>query len=252
MQYEWRQSVKRAGLPVLSDVQPEKAQYRSVYGFPSSTQDRITTQGHMKNLEGMMLYSDMLLIDIDDADNVEAALNILKELGIGYSKWTTGNRGVHIHIPIIPMTGVNVIYSQKHWLQSVGLWSLIDSSIYRPAGQFRAPGARHLKTGGIKTKLKDNTGKLLEIRMLKPPPVVHTDWELETSTPTKEFDFYMNLLSYRSMGGRHPHMYILWMSGKKAGLDREELEDCIRWWNHTCTDLPHSDISITRKIKGFP
>ena len=251
MLYEWRSTVVRKGPPNLQEVQPADAQFRSLYGFPTPTASVIQRQSHMKNLEGRMLYSDMMLIDIDDPDNIPAALKVLDNLGIEYSVWTTGHRGIHIHCPITPMTGVNVVYSQRQWLKSVGLWDLVDTSIYRPAGQFRAPGAIHRKTKQPKQRLRDVPGKLLTIRMLMPPPVVHTDWELEDTDPSKLFDFFMNLLANRGAGGRHMHMYILFKSGRRAGLKRDEVEDCIRWWNGTMTDMPHSELAVEKKLKGF-
>ncbi len=251
MKYEWRETLVRKGPPILSDTATGNAQFRSVYGFPPVTEKLIVAQKHMKNLDGKMLYSDTLLIDIDKQEHVAKAKSLLRELGIGYEVWTTGNRGCHVHIPIQPMVGVNVIYSQKHWLKSVGLWDLIDTTIYRPAGQFRAAGAVHRTTKEIKRRLSVQQGRLLEIRMLAPPPIVHTDWELEETSPTKLFDFFMNLLARRDMGGRHMHMYILFKSGQKAGLPREEIEDCIRWWNQTMAEVPHRDDAVERKLRGF-
>ena len=194
----------------------------------------------------------LILIDIDKSENVEKVKSLIDNLGIGYEIWTTGNRGCHIHIPIKPMLGVNVVYSQKHWLESVGLWALVDRSIYRPAGLFRAAGAVHSLTKKTKRMLSAHKGKLLEIRMLVPPPVTeNNDWDLEETDPSRLFNFFMNLLACRDMGDRHTHMYILFKSGQSAGLPRDEIEDCIRWWNQTMTEMPHRDDAVERKLKGF-
>lgn len=252
MMYEWRTQVKRVGLPVLAEIAPPNAQFRSVYSFPEATTRKIIKQKSMKNLDGCMVSSDTVLIDVDKEENVAPARKILEALGIVVHEYTTGNRGVHWHLPVKTMTGVNVIYSQKQWLKSIGLWSLIDTSIYRPAGQFRAIGATHTKTGRLKALVSTFGTKALEIRLLLPPPVtVKPTWLLEEGTPETVFEFYMNLLSYRGMGGRHPHIYILFKSGQKAGLGRAELEECIHWWNNRMTEEPHSHRAVEQKLKGI-
>lgn len=252
MLYEWRKKVVRGGPPVLAPTRPEGAQFRSVYAFPTDTVQIIQRQQSMKNLNGKMVASDTLLIDVDDAQNVDTCRDILIRLGIKFQEFTTGNRGRHWHIPIDRMIGVNVIYSQTQWLKSVGLWDMIDTSIYRPAGQFRCIGAKHRKTGELKRLVKEYDGKLLHITTLTPPPVVvKHDWICEEGTPEAEFDFFMNVLAERGEGRRHMHMYITFQSGKQAGLERAEIEDCIRWWNRRMTYTPHSDQMIDKKLRGF-
>ena len=223
MLYEWRETVQRKGPPVLkkksSQRRPSSDRYmdfRQILPVSSST------SGNLKNLNGRVLYSDMLLIDIDKEENKEPALKIMDDLGLHYTVWTTGNRGIHCHVYIKPMQGVNVVYSQQHWLKSVGLWQYIDNSIYRPSGQFRAPGATHSKTNKVKRILREVEGRQLEIKMLAPPPVSTKPWDLEESTPTRLFDFYMNLLSYRGTGGQtpsHVHSVCVWTQGR-AGQGR--------------------------------
>jgi hypothetical protein len=252
MMYEWRTQVKRVGPPILAPSAPSGAQFRSVYAFPETTVRKITKQNSMKDLDGCMVTSDTVLIDVDKEENVGPARKILEKLGIVVHEYTTGNRGVHWHLPVEVMTGVNVIYSQKQWLKSVGLWSLIDTSIYRPAGQFRAIGATHSKTGRVKALVGMFGTTTLKIKLLLPPPVTaSSSWLLEEGTPETVFAFYMNLLSYRGMGGRHPHIYILFKSGQKAGLDRGEIEECIHWWNNRMTEEPHSHRAVEQKLKGI-
>lgn len=253
MIYEWRKKLVRGGPPVLSSTKPEGAQFRSVYAFPTTTVSIIQRQQSMKNLNGKMVASDTLLIDVDDSTHVDTCRDILLQLGIGFQEYTTGNRGCHFEIPIIPMMGVNVIYSQIQWLKSVGLWDMIDTSIYKPAGQFRCIGAKHRKTGQFKRLVQEYKGpKILEITTLSPPPVVvKNDWLCEEGTPESEFDFFMNVLAERGEGKRHPHMYITFQAGKAAGLERAEIEDCIRWWNQHMTYVPHTDQAIEKKLRSF-
>ena len=250
--FEWRSTVTRVGPPVLAATRPEGANYRSMFAYPSSTAELIRKQGNMKNLDGKMVYCDTILIDIDKEEHVQEVHNIIESLGYGYTMYTTGNRGRHYHIPIKPIQGVNVVYSVKHWLQSVGLWNLIDNSVYRPAGQFRAIGAKHQRTGKLKQAIgSKQSDKILSIALLSPPPVARPLWQLQEGTPESKFNFYLNLLAERGCGQRHQHMYIVFKSAQQAGLDRETAEDCVRWWNATFAETPHSDAAVERKLKGM-
>lgn len=251
MLYEWRSQVARFGPPKLAEQKPEGAQFRSVFGFPRETANIIERQQSMKNLNGKMLYSDTILVDVDNEAHVDKVVDILNGLHVNYQVCDTGNRGRHFHIPIEPLEGVNVVYSIKHWLQSVGLWPLIDTSIYRPAGQFRAVGAVHRKTGRVKRVTDNVEGRKPALKMLTPPPITKPLWQLEEGTPDTIFNFFMNILAERDCGQRHPHLYIIFKSGQSAGYSREEVEECAHWWNQVWTTVPHSYEAVERKLKGM-
>ena len=125
---EWRTGLQRNGPPNLQPSQPPGSQFQSVYWFPHATAMRIQAQGNMKNLEGLDLWTDTLLVDIDQPENIPPALEILRDIGCGWEMWTTGNRGAHFHIPHNPLEGTDVIYSQIQWMKSVGLWLYVFPS----------------------------------------------------------------------------------------------------------------------------
>jgi hypothetical protein len=248
---EYRKKTIRPHKPILLEG-PGRVQYnfQSIYKFPETTADFIKTNGNTKNLKGMPVFSDKLFIDIDEDKNVNEALKIIKDLNIAYSVWNTGGRGRHIHINIQPMSGVNVVYSQRLWLEQVGLWELIDTSIYREGGIIRTPGAVHQRTGGVMVCEEQHEGTTLTIRTLTPPPVVHSVARQVTGSVSAEFDFFMNLLAKKDCGLRHTHMYILWNRGIEAGYSEEEVADAIHWWNNR-QDQPHTYAVVEQKLKGF-
>ena len=248
IKYEYRDAVARFGEPILEPNASRQYSFRSVFGYPEETVQFIQSNGNTQGLKGKLVYCDTVLIDIDEEENVEQVLHIISDLGIGNTVWNTGNRGVHLHIPIEPITGVNVVYSVTEWLKGIGVWSLIDSSIYREGGQFRVPGATHTKTGRVKVLETEVDGTVPTVTLLVPPPVAPRN---DLVTDGDPLEFYLNLLQRRGEGGRHMHLFILWQSGRAMGLDRDELESALHWWNDTKTDTPHTSSMMAKKLKGF-
>lgn len=248
IQYEYRDSVVRSGSPVLREVADRQYSFRSCFGYPEETAQYIETNGNTKGLSGKVVYCDMILIDVDEEGNVDAVKELVSNMGLGYSLWTTGNRGIHIHIPIDSVEGVNVPYSITEWLRGAGLWSLIDTTIYKAGSQFRVPEAIHDNTGLAKTLTKEVAGSTPTVPLLVPPPTVQRNDLVVDGDP---YDFYSNLLQSRGEGGRHMHMFILWQAGRAAGLDRETVLEWIRWWNDNKAETPHTESMLAKKFGSF-
>jgi hypothetical protein len=245
--YETRSQVARFGAPVLGNKNDNN--YRSFFGFPSSTQDLIKKQGHVKNLDDQELYCDEILIDIDDSTSVDAVLAAIKKSGFAHTVFTTGNRGCHVSIPIEPVQSKHLVYSVKLFVKGLGIWNLIDTSVFRAAGQFRAVGAKHEKTGKQKSALYAVEGSIPKLRIVVPPPVAHTRLDVNHEpTEQDKFQLYMNMLAARDPGARTPHFYILFKSCIRAGLDNPS--EIILWWNSTQKE-PHPDKYVINKIRGF-
>jgi len=245
--YEIRETVARVGAPVLGDKNDNN--YRSFFGFPQSTQALIKKQGHVKNLDGQELYCDEVLVDVDDNTSIDATLAAIKKSGYAHTVYTTGNRGCHISIPIEPIQHRQLVYSVKQFVKSLGIWEYIDTSVFRAAGQFRAVGARHEKTGKHKSELYKVEGTVPKIRILTPPPMTHTKINVNHEpTEQDKYQLYINMLAAREPGARTPHFYILWRSCIRAGV--ENPSEIILWWNRTQKE-PHTDSYVTNKIRGF-
>lgn len=249
--YEWRKKTRRYGPPELHPKDTDGYNFHSTYGYPESTADIIREQGNTRNLKGKAVYSDTLYIDVDKDDHVDSVRSRLEELSVPFAEFNTGNRGRHFHIGIVPTEGTNVIYSQIQWLKDNDLWGLIDQTIYKETGQFRAIGAIHQKTGKVKELVDLHyVDKLLAIPMLTPPPVIVPDTPVDDGDAESRKNYFMNLMAVRDEGGRHGHMYILWRSGLSAGFDRETIKDSIRRWNEQQPN-PHTNYMVEQKLKGF-
>ena len=249
---EYRFEVMRKGSPVLEETPSVQYNFQSTFGYPEETARHIKDNNNTKDLKGKAVHSDTLFIDIDESANIDDACSILRKLGVGHEIWSTGNRGCHIHIPIKEMVGTKVVYSQTTWLKDVGLWPLVDTSIYREGGQFRVPGALHQKTGKPKVKTGTIEGTKLRIKTLTPPPIAPRYFEdvSTTASPSAVFDYMMNLLAKRSEGGRHQHMFILWCRGREAGYSVDQIHGDILAWNDR-QDLPHPTHIVQAKLRGF-
>ncbi len=250
IQYEWRMETCRKGLPQLMETPNQQYVFRSLYGYDRNVAAQINKNGNTKGLKGLPVYSGMLIIDCDTDEQAEAAGQRLSELEVLHEIWETGNRGRHFHIPIVPMYGTNVVWSQKMWLQDSGLWDTVDRSIYIECGQIRVPGAPHLKTGRIKRQLLSVPGNLLEIPIRVPPPSTRATPVVVESVESR-MEFYRNLFYRRGTGSRYPHLYILWQRGLAAGETHEEILESLLWWNEHFANPPHCPSYITSKVKGF-
>jgi len=255
---EVRDHCDRVGVPKLISIEglenkDHNTNFRSTYMFDGKVAGSIQENGHTRGLKGKSVASNVLFIDVDEDENVDKVETILRLMVTRYGRYTTGNRGKHFHIPIEWMEGTNVIYSQIKWLKSVGLWELIDHSIYREGGQYRRVGAIHAKTGKRKEheityKTLDSTP--LQIPTLVAPPEVVEPFSVAEGDSTNMQIFLMNCMQKRNEGGRHSHMYILWQSGKAAGLDKETITEMTLWWNYQ-QDTPHRSSVVEDKLRRF-
>ena len=251
--YEYRETTKRKGDPLLRTGDMDgrgKFNFRSLYGYPSETSEFIRKNGNTRNLKGKPVFSDVLLIDVDNEVFVDEVRQMLIYGNIAFTEYSTGNRGRHFHVNIEPMQGEHVIYSQVQWLKGMDLWDKIDTSVYREGGQFRCIGAIHQKTKKIKTSCGGTCGSAIKIPKVVPPPVVQTNYEIGEGTEEDQQTFLMNLLIRRGEGQRHMHIFILWRSGLKAGYDPEIVKDAIRVWNRA-QDIPHEEEVLESKLRSM-
>ena len=251
IKYEYRTEKYRRGSPLLLNNPVRQFRYRSLYGYGVDTVHSINTQGNTRGLTGQPLYSDCIVIDCDTSDEAEGTQVILNEEGLAYSRWMTGNRGCHFHIPIEPMWGTNVIWSQTCWLKDIGVWDIIDTSIYRANGQIRVPGAIHEKTGNPKVMVEEVKGIKPDVPELVAPPLPTVSTEVIEGTPEARNEYHRNLMYKRSEGGRHTHMFVLWNRGKSAGYDHEDIREDIRWWNDMMAQPSHTTSAVETKLRGF-
>jgi hypothetical protein len=250
--HEVRKEVKRVGEPIVVEVgeivPPSEYNFRSTFDWPESIANFVKNTGRTAGLKGQPVSCAEIFIDIDEEDSVLEAKEIMLNLGIEFDEYRTGNRGIHFHIPLEErITGTNVIYTVTSWIKDVGLWHLVDTSVYREAGLFRMETATHQKTGKPKVLVEEHYGKRLRLELKDKPPIQETEVIAENGT---KYNFFLNLLQKRSEGGRHMHMFICHSAGRSAGIDKPTIDQAIKEWNRRL-DNPHPERVVEQKLKGF-
>lgn len=225
---EVRARLKRVGLPKLVPLEDvyQHTGFRSVFAYPPDVADTIMQQGSTQGLQGRTVYSDELFVDFDkDTDDISDLLGALWDDQIHHSVWTTGNRGVHVHIAIEPMLGPMVPQSQQAWVRKN--YATADASIYIHSGIVRLPGTTHAKTGLPKQKVQAiKSDNRLEIPMLTPPPAL-----VSTEATRVVGTFHQHLLRTKREGGRRQYVWHLATLAAMEGLDLATACKSIMWWN---------------------
>lgn len=148
----------------VDEVSLEKMRgFRSMYLFPKDAVDFMTKNESVGGIARYPVYSDTLFVDFDSGDgSSETFESILSTQNYAYTLYNSGKKGVHFHVPIVPMFHPDVPHSQKMWMSSLGLNS-VDLSIYRHTGLFRLPGTIHKDTGRKKELVRQEQGNKLSI-----------------------------------------------------------------------------------------
>ncbi len=223
---EVRPEIKRVGPPVLVPLANayEHVGFRSVYAYGHALAQHILATGTTRGMQQQSVYSDELFVDFDHSQGEDFLLHLYDE-GIQHSVWTTGNRGVHVHVAIEPMEGVAVPDSQAAWVKGNVVGA--DPSFYIHGGQWRLPGTVHAKTGRLKTKHHELTGRRLEIPLVT-PRVAALDGSGLAPTPGR---FYQHILRTKTAGGRRQYAWHLATLAWQEGLKYEVALRSILWWN---------------------
>jgi hypothetical protein len=224
------------------------ANFRSVFGYPAEAQKHIEETGAIIGVKNFPVHSSLLFIDVDEETHLDEIERIIAATGVGYSVWTTGNRGLHFHIDMEPITSIHLPYSQAEYIRSLGLSDKVDMSLYRHHSIVRTPGAIHVTTGKVKELLRQVDGPMLKINLIEEPEPEFENHEAGDAESIRRFK--RNLIQKRSVGGRHMHLYILFESGMKAGHDADTVLDWLYWWNNHQSQ-PHPDDAVYSKWKGF-
>lgn len=248
--YEWRQNLQRPkDVPPALSLEPiEGANFRSVYAFPPETAAVIKRNESVGGLWNHSVRATHLFVDVDEDEHVETVERKIAALGVGFSRWTTGNRGAHFHIDTEAINHPHLPYSQAEFIRSLDLQELVDMSIYRHHSIFRVPGAIHQDTKQLKECLYYVDGPVLSIPIVIEPEPEYT--HIEEGTEEAIRTFKRNLLQRRGVGRRHTHLFILFETGINAGHDIDTVLEYLYWWNAQ-QKTPHSEDTIYRKWKGF-
>ena len=233
---EIRPTVTRTGKPKLVPYNDRHKYtgFTSVYGFLEEAVKSIEGSRSTRGLGRTPVYSDILYVDFDD--NEEAAVkfraDIIRIYDCEYKMYHSGGRSIHFHIPIEPMYGINVPFSQKTWMENIAPEA--DMSIYRHSGLYRLPGTYHSKNPGKKKELLDEReGRKIRIENRPRAAVPTIDDEVEEKGEEYFHMILGKLLNTQiSEGGRHPHAYKIAMAGRTSGKSKDYTRRLLGMWNH--------------------
>lgn len=142
--------------------------YASVYSFSKSDADQIKEAGHSQGFNKYTPGADCLSIDLDDkGQSLDHVLEKFSEYE--YEVWFSGCKGHHVIIKHDFIESEDLPYSHLNVVRSFNI--KVDECIYQPGRILRLPNAIHEKTGKKKVLIGTNKGKLLEIPLIKKPPV---------------------------------------------------------------------------------
>lgn len=215
--------------------------FRSVYCYPEHVKNIIQETGTSSDLQWAEVYSDTLFLDFDNTDPSELLL-FLYDNGYAHSVWDSGNRSVHVHVPIEPMVGSTVPHSQRVWVKTNV--PNADPSFYTHAGQFRLPNTRHLKTGRKKLLRHKLLGKRLHIPTLDTKP----QGNVYAANPAQGSILYGALMCSKNEGGRRVYVWHLATLAYHDGLSIDQTINLISWWNERRCDPPLTIKKIEEKV----
>jgi hypothetical protein len=195
------------------------------------------------------VWSPYLFADFDD--NKEGAIQFfeyLKENGIEFYLYDSGNRSYHFHILREIEPSYLVPYTDKMFLKRLSYGA--DLGIYSTLHPFRLEGTIHSKTGRRKECLYFNKGKALSLTLEVPKEVIESG-RSTCSSSIFEDEYLQGLTLGCQDGTRHNNILQIGKTLKQYGmsssfieewvihsnklnsppLEEDELSNLIRWIN---------------------
>lgn len=168
MKYLWKYAQSDKAFHFFSFGELPNAGFQSLYAVSEEDAANMVTSESYAGFRDVV-HSTMLFIDCDSdeaARMVEATLN---RLGLGYEKYSTGNRGFHFSI-IRDCDPSNYLPAlDKKWCEQNAPWA--DLKLYTHLHLYRRPGMIHEKTGRRKELVFTKSGGNLDFRGMHAPPV---------------------------------------------------------------------------------
>lgn len=196
--------------------------YTSVYAFSEEDALKIKQSGNSSGFGQYEVYSDEIIIDIDNPTDLNPTVRKLVMEGLAYDLYSSGSKGYHIVVPLDKMYhGYNVPYSQRKWVED----RLIkcDTSVYRHGSLISLPGRVHPKTGQKKELIRQESGKRATLQLVDPPmPKFNLqDDSLVGSLESGLRMAYFSCVSPPTEGGRHMTLWKIAKCLAEAGLSYE-------------------------------
>jgi hypothetical protein len=143
-----------------------------VYEYDGAAAEEIKAAGNSKNFARFVPHSCLLSVDLDNGDkDLDKLRQWAKDTKAEMTLYTSGSKGFHAHISILPMVGNNVPASQANFVSSIGIEH--DPSLYRPGSLIALPGRVHPKTHLKKVKVEYIQGVAINVPLIEVKAKVH-------------------------------------------------------------------------------
>lgn len=242
---EVRATVRRSGPPrlvPLADVDRYTG-FRSIVAYDDATADRIREQSSTADLRGTAVYADTLFVDFDGHDPL-AFRKWLQGSGLAWQEYDSGNRSVHLHIPLTPICGAWVTDAMKVWTRQHA--PTADISFLHPAGMYRLPGTYHPKQPGRRKELvAEAAGAPLAL-----PEPTERQYTMPKIAASSRDEFFAMLTQQQGEGHRRPFLWRLATTGAEAGMEFDEVYEHACFWNERFCIPPHEDSVVLRQCES--
>lgn len=162
MSYEWaiwKSKVDDGAVRFVHENDLPDSGFASVYRYSESDAKSMQAAGTYKHFKGVV-HNQELLVDSDSEEVSDLVEFWLRQNGVGYKRYTTGNRGKHFHIcRESPPTHLLPEYD-KVFVENT--FKGADLSIYHHVAMYRRQGCTHQKTGLKKQLEAEIKGKPLQ------------------------------------------------------------------------------------------
>lgn len=205
--------------------------YASLYWFDSKAAEVISSSRSSAGLNRYPVTAESVTIDLDDGEaSVERLKSVLAGLGIGFEVYTSGGKGYHFLIPHQRVTGTNVPYSHRLWVESLGV--ACDLSLYQAGRICSLPGRIHPKTKRPKALVATYPGNPLELPLVPLPAVQFTLPATDEGTLEHGLWRLLGLVtSEPAPGNRHTSIWSTACTLRDAGLEHSTVLDLLQGVN---------------------
>jgi hypothetical protein len=152
--------------------------FSSLYAVTEETAEAIVAAGTTRQFKGVV-WSPFLWIDVDNYDHADRAESTLRKLGLGYSAYDSGGRGVHFRIEREAVPSHLLPAQDKAWVTEH--FPEADPSIYSHLHLFRLEGTIHETHGRPKALVETVKGGTLP----QHPPLFTERFSTELLAPTE-------------------------------------------------------------------
>jgi hypothetical protein len=245
--YLWKRRVDVADSSFLHISDLPELGFASVYAVDEQTATSLQSSQDARGFKGIV-WSEKLHIDCDTEEASATVEAGLKKLGLGFEKWTTGNRGAHFSVNREAEPSQTLPLQDKAWVKA--RFPEADLKLYSHLHLFRRPGNPHDKTGRKKALEAVFTGGTFSHGNSR-----HTrsqDLPASSGAPIDSSVFEDEYIMFNSVpqenGKRHETLCKLAARFAQRG---ESSEFAFRWLQHVNAMFtePKSDEEITKVLK---